>query len=183
VRDFNGDGKLDLAVTNFDPDTVSILPGTGTGSFGARTDFGTGVYPFSVAVGDFNGDGKLDLAVANLGSIFVNDTRPNTVSILLNTGTVLNAMDDPLFFVRQHYLDFLNREPDTQGLTFWTNEITSCGGDAQCAEGQTYQRLSRLLPIHRIPGDRLSGLQNLRRCVRPNAHRLYRAIDAFRVSS
>ena len=57
-------------------DTVSILLGTGTGSFGAKTDFGTGASPLSVAVGDFNGDGKLDLAVANPVS--------NTVSILLN---------------------------------------------------------------------------------------------------
>jgi len=47
---------------------------------------------------------------------------------------VVNPIDDPEFFVRQQYRDFLNREPDTPGLTFWTNEITSCGGDAQCAE-------------------------------------------------
>src|SRR5258707_1302573 len=79
VGDFNGDGKLDLAVVNFDSDTVSILLGTGTGSFGAKTDFGTGGSPFSVAVGDFNRDGKFDLAVANASS--------NTVSILLGTGT------------------------------------------------------------------------------------------------
>src|SRR5262245_42717254 len=87
VGDFNGDGTLDLAVAN--AGTVSILPGTGTGSFGAKTDFVTGSNPSSVAVGDFNGDGKLDLAVANLGSIFVNDTGPDTVSILLNgTGPI-----------------------------------------------------------------------------------------------
>src|ERR1700730_8742318 len=48
-------------------------------SFGAKTDFGAGSFPISVAVGDFNGDGKLDLAVANEFS--------NTVSILLGTGT------------------------------------------------------------------------------------------------
>jgi hypothetical protein len=86
VGDFNGDGNLDLAVANFgdfdsytDPETVSILLGTGTGSFGAKTDFGTGSFPTSVAVGDFNSDGKLDLAVTNNGS--------NAVSILLGTGT------------------------------------------------------------------------------------------------
>ena len=65
MGDFNGDGKLDLAVANYNSATVSILLGTGTGSFGAKTDFGTGSIPSSVAVGDFNGDGKLDLAVAN----------------------------------------------------------------------------------------------------------------------
>ena len=45
-----------------------------------------------------------------------------------------NPIDDPAFFVRQHYLDFLNREPDPGGLAFWINEITSCGGDAACIE-------------------------------------------------
>ena len=38
------------------------------------------------------------------------------------------------FFVRQQYLDFLNREPDASGLAFWTNQIDSCGADAQCIE-------------------------------------------------
>ncbi|MCM3872390.1 MAG: DUF4214 domain-containing protein [Pyrinomonadaceae bacterium] len=47
-----------------------------------------------------------------------------------------NPLDNPdaVFFVRQHYLDFLNREPDAAGLAFWTNQITSCGADAQCVE-------------------------------------------------
>jgi Calx-beta domain/Domain of unknown function (DUF4214) len=43
-----------------------------------------------------------------------------------------NPIDDANNFVRQHYHDFLNREPDAAGLAFWTNEITSCGSDAQC---------------------------------------------------
>ncbi|MCM3869161.1 MAG: DUF4214 domain-containing protein [Pyrinomonadaceae bacterium] len=38
------------------------------------------------------------------------------------------------FFVRQHYRDFLNREPDAAGLAFWSGQITSCGTDAQCIE-------------------------------------------------
>src|SRR5438309_686371 len=33
----------------------------------------------------------------------------------------INQIDDPQFFVRQQYRDFLNREPDTDGLAFWTN--------------------------------------------------------------
>jgi hypothetical protein len=45
-----------------------------------------------------------------------------------------NPIDDPQTYVCQHYHDFLNRQPDASGLAFWTNEITSCGTDAQCIE-------------------------------------------------
>src|SRR6185369_2682810 len=68
VGDFNGDGKLDLAVANQTTNNVSVLLGNGAGSFGAATNFAVGTLPTPVAVGDFNGDGKLDLAVANLTS-------------------------------------------------------------------------------------------------------------------
>jgi Calx-beta domain-containing protein len=37
-----------------------------------------------------------------------------------------NPSDDAPFFVRQHYHDFLNRQPDASGLAFWTNQITEC---------------------------------------------------------
>ena len=47
-------------------------------------------------------------------------------------GPTTNPIDDATFFMRQHYLDFLNREPDTAGLNFWVNTITSCGSDATC---------------------------------------------------
>ena len=43
-----------------------------------------------------------------------------------------NAIDDAQNYVCQHYHDFLNRQPDTGGLLFWTNEITSCGSNTQC---------------------------------------------------
>jgi CSLREA domain-containing protein len=45
-----------------------------------------------------------------------------------------NTIDDSVNFVRQHYHDFLNREPDAPGLAHWTNEIESCGADLQCRE-------------------------------------------------
>jgi len=47
-----------------------------------------------------------------------------------------NPIDDAAFFVRQQYLDFLNREPDPSGLSFWSNLITSCGGNQKCVEEQ-----------------------------------------------
>jgi hypothetical protein len=50
------------------------------------------------------------------------------------SASATNPIDEAQFFVRQHYLDFLNREPDPAGLDFWTNEITSCGTDEVCRE-------------------------------------------------
>ncbi len=47
-----------------------------------------------------------------------------------------NPIDESQFFVRQHYLDFLNREPDAPGLAFWTKEITSCGAVPACVENK-----------------------------------------------
>jgi hypothetical protein len=86
--DVNADGKLDLAVANFDSNDVSLLlNSTGAGSpvpsFDAKQDFATGNSPLFIAVDDLNGDGKVDLAVANLNS--------STVSVLLNTVEVSSA--------------------------------------------------------------------------------------------
>ncbi|MFN2533378.1 MAG: Calx-beta domain-containing protein [Pyrinomonadaceae bacterium] len=46
----------------------------------------------------------------------------------------LNPIDDAGFYVRQHYVDFLNREPDPSGLAFWISQITACGSDANCIQ-------------------------------------------------
>jgi CSLREA domain-containing protein len=42
------------------------------------------------------------------------------------TEPATNPVDDAATFVRQHYHDFLNREPDASGLAFWSNQITEC---------------------------------------------------------
>ena len=82
--DFNGDGKADLATANYSTNNVSILLGTGTGSFGASTNFSTGANsaPYSIITADFNGDGKADLASTSTGS-----STPSNVAVLLGTGT------------------------------------------------------------------------------------------------
>src|SRR5262249_9027470 len=50
------------------------------------------------------------------------------------SGDHLNPLDTSEFFVRQHYLDFLSREPDQSGFNFWSNQIISCGNNQQCVE-------------------------------------------------
>ena len=59
-------------------------------------------------------------------AIFDDDLAPPTSNPLDNA--------DARFFVRQHYLDFLNREPDSPGLSFWSDQITSCGTNQECLE-------------------------------------------------
>ena len=78
IADFNGDGKLDMAVTNEGDNTVSILLGNGDGTFQSQSTFATGLAPDAIVSGDFNGDGKLDLAVANF--------TDNTISMFLGNG-------------------------------------------------------------------------------------------------
>jgi hypothetical protein len=78
TADFNGDGKLDLAVTDTAGDAVIILLGNGDGTFGTPTTIAVGNSPYAIVAGDFNSDGKLDLAVANYGD--------GTITLLLGNG-------------------------------------------------------------------------------------------------
>jgi len=64
TADFNGDGILDLALPTTN-NTVSVLLGTGTGSFGTNVQYGVTGHPVAIIHGDFNGDGKLDIATAD----------------------------------------------------------------------------------------------------------------------
>src|SRR5262249_3651259 len=59
----------------------------------------------------------------------------STITITDNDSDVApTPIDAADFFVHQHYIDFLNREPDPSGFAFWVGNITSCGSDAQCIQ-------------------------------------------------
>ena len=76
VGDFNGDGKLDLAVAG--GNNVSVLLGNGDGTFQTSINSAAGESAATPVVGDFNGDGKLDLAFGAGAS--------GLVSVLLGNG-------------------------------------------------------------------------------------------------
>jgi hypothetical protein len=84
VGDFNGDGKLDVAVANSGSSNVSFLLGNGDGTFQPAVNFDAGVAPNGIAVADFNGDGKLDVAV--FLSPNTSSSVPGAVSILFGNG-------------------------------------------------------------------------------------------------
>jgi RHS repeat-associated protein len=81
VADLDGDGRLDMVLTNFNTNTVSVFrntsSGPGTISFGSNVDFTTGNSPTSISIGDIDGNGKLDLVTTS--------SSANTISVLLNT--------------------------------------------------------------------------------------------------
>jgi FG-GAP-like repeat/Abnormal spindle-like microcephaly-assoc'd, ASPM-SPD-2-Hydin len=84
VGDFNGDGKLDVAVGGGDTNVVSVLLGNGDGTFQSANNLPqqTGYFVSAVAVGDFNGDGKLDLITANVPSPFSTSSSGPTIPML-----------------------------------------------------------------------------------------------------
>jgi hypothetical protein len=84
--DLNGDGRLDLVVTNFDDNTVSVLLGTPAGTYSSRVDYATGPNPVAVLIADFNSDTKLDVAVVNNNCPTLPCTAVGSVSVLLGNG-------------------------------------------------------------------------------------------------
>jgi glucose/arabinose dehydrogenase len=61
---------------------------------------------------------------------------PTTATITINDNETVNGpnpIDQTAFFVRQHYIDFLGREPDPAGFQAWQNTINNCpAGDITC---------------------------------------------------
>ena len=74
VDDFNGDGKLDLATSNYSSNNVSLLFGDGSGTFQTTELFDVARNPQAVIVSDINSDGHLDLVMT---------VADNSVSVLL----------------------------------------------------------------------------------------------------
>jgi hypothetical protein len=83
LGDFNGDGSLDAAVTDWYGNSTAIITGPPS-STTQPSILAMGSNPNSVAVADFDGDGNLDLAVAEANG-FSSDP-PGTVDLLLGNG-------------------------------------------------------------------------------------------------
>ena len=71
-----------------------------------------------------NPTGSLSLGVPSAAMLTIEDND--------TAASAPNPADSPAFFVRQHYVDFLNRAPDAAGITFWTNQLLECAPGAPC---------------------------------------------------
>jgi hypothetical protein len=115
---------------------VSVLVAQPGGQYG----FGTGTSfasPFAAGVAAQYLESNPFASAATVQGAIVGNATTNrifnpglgTPNRLLYSNFLPNPIDDSRFFVRYHYKDFLNREPDAPddgGWNFWTNEIEQC---------------------------------------------------------
>ncbi len=70
--DLYGNGKVDLAIGNYNNGTVTVLKNTSTGPgaiyFALKEDYPIGSYPRSVSISDLDKDGMPDIAAVNEGN-------------------------------------------------------------------------------------------------------------------
>lgn len=105
--------------------TLTFAPGETAKAFDiliSEDSFSEGTESFIIALSNATG-AALGLPATATIQIFDDSSEP--------TANPIDIADD---FVCQHYHDFLNREDDSSGLAFWTNNITSCGADADCIQ-------------------------------------------------
>jgi hypothetical protein len=78
------------------------------------------------------------LTLSAAGGSNVTLGAPSTITITINDSGFVgpNQIDTSSFFVREHYIDFLNREPDPAGLNFWTSNINNCTPQPSCTQVQ-----------------------------------------------
>jgi hypothetical protein len=131
----NADGSNQTRLTNnpaYDRSPIFSPDGTRIAFLSDRDKIDNG-WSYNDKIYVMNADGSSQTRLTNTADI-VNEAELDWQALSLTSPSCPNPMDCAEFFVRQHYLDFLNREPDTPGLTSWTKDINVCGADVQCVE-------------------------------------------------
>jgi len=132
VADVNGDGKLDIVVSNTPSGTVAVLLGKGDGTFNAAKTYGSGgSLPGPVAVADLNGDGKLDIVVANVGDL--GGGIPGTVGVLLGNGN--GTFSGAVIYVSGGTVPLSVAVADVNGDGKPDLVVSNCGQSSSCSYG------------------------------------------------
>jgi hypothetical protein len=146
LADFNGDGKLDIAVSNYASNTIAVFLNKGDGSFG--TPVITTVNPLgalglgAIVAGDFNEDGKMDLIVSTIAG-------SQSDIVLLGRGDGKFAQGEAVpntdGFLQAHVVD-LNDEKHL-------DLVAAEGGEMVVALGKGDGTFSPALPLPRGPSE------------------------------
>jgi YVTN family beta-propeller protein len=121
VVDVSGNGIGGVAVTLSGKQSASALTDA-SGNYAFNFVSSSGTHTLTPA--------RAGLTFSPLNRSFSNPTWNQSATFISSASG--NVSDVSPFFVAQHYSDFLNRTPDSSGLQFWTDQIESCGGDADC---------------------------------------------------
>ena len=120
-----------------------------SGSASERSDFETAIgtlrfapgetsKTFTIAIiddGFAETDETINLSLGNVTGAVLGALGNTSLTIQDNdqAAAASNPIDTPETFVRQHYLDFLNREPEEAGFNSWVNLLRNCpAGDTRC---------------------------------------------------
>ena len=79
IGDYTHDGSVDIANTNINGGSITVLINNGKGVFTQVIAFAVSTDPAELTTADFNGDGKLDIACTG------NSATNGIVSVLINT--------------------------------------------------------------------------------------------------
>jgi hypothetical protein len=86
------------------------------------------IYIPSVDDGYGEGTETFTVTLSNPRGATLGTTAAATIMMMDNDSAgAANPLDQTAFFVRQHYIDFLGREPDAVGLQGWQDVLTNCG--------------------------------------------------------
>jgi Calx-beta domain/Beta-propeller repeat/Domain of unknown function (DUF4214) len=149
-----GDGQATITVTRVGDTSSSARVdfATSDGTASSLNDYAVASGSLSFAPGETSksfsvliiddvyveGDETINLSLSNAMATFPGNPSTATLTITDNDSSppTANPLDDVQFFVRQHYVDFLNREADQGGLAYWMDQITQCGANAACVADQ-----------------------------------------------
>jgi uncharacterized repeat protein (TIGR01451 family) len=112
-----------------------------TGMASSRCDYATSIGTLRFAAGETSktifipivddnisdGNETFTLTLSNPSGASLGTNASATITITDNANTAGNPIDQATFFIRQHYIDFLGREPEPAGLAGWLNVYNNCG--------------------------------------------------------
>jgi hypothetical protein len=152
-----GDTSTSVSVDYATSDTAGLTDcRTASGIASARCDYATSVGTLRFAGGEttktisiplvddayVEGTENFLMTLSNPSGAILGSITSATLSITDNDiAQGANPIDQTPFFVRQHYIDFLGREPDQTGYQGWQDILNNCPASGKDANGNYCDRI------------------------------------------